>query len=148
MIPKYGQRRWAMSLLHSLDLRAMGLLSSRTFLGQRLENYMSHLGVSREVEVESCQRGPLNHLELDPLDGRYLLAAAGDATVALYDLEDAQRTLDPVSGKMDDYLCYLLIHFGWKLAVKTVTGEVENGSADQCTFTCCCCCCCRMRPEE
>jgi len=84
-------------LLRGLDRRARGGLSTgRVFAGERVGHRLTDLELSRLVEVESCQRGQINHLDLDPLDGRYLLSAGGDATIALYDLDDAHRTPEPV----------------------------------------------------
>ncbi len=50
-----------------------------------------HLAPSSRVEVRNGQRGPVNHLDLDPFEARFLLAAAGDATVGLYDMQAEER---------------------------------------------------------
>jgi hypothetical protein len=71
-----------------LLLRAQGLVPPR-LVGSGLQmRRLSRLAPSSLVEVKNGQRGPVNHLDLDPLDHRYLLAAAGDATIGLYDLDE------------------------------------------------------------
>jgi len=50
-----------------------------------------HASPSARVEIKNGQRGPVNHLDLDPYDDRFLLMAAGDATVGLYDMEAMER---------------------------------------------------------
>lgn len=50
-----------------------------------------HVSPSARVEIKNGQRGPVNHLDLDPYEDRFLLVAAGDATVGLYDMEAMER---------------------------------------------------------
>lgn len=48
---------------------------------------LMHAAPSTRIEVKSSQQGPINQIDLDPCDERYLLVASGDATVGLYDME-------------------------------------------------------------
>lgn len=50
-----------------------------------------HVSPSATVEIKNGQRGPVNHLDLDPYEDRFLLVAAGDATVGLYDMDAMER---------------------------------------------------------
>ena len=49
---------------------------------------------SLSMEIKNKQRGPVNQLDLDPIDERYLLSAAGDATIGLYDMEELEKADD------------------------------------------------------
>ncbi len=58
---------------------------------------LRRLAPSARVEVarEGMQRGPVTKLDLDPLEERYVLAAAGDGTVGLYDLGEGDPNYGP-----------------------------------------------------
>jgi WD40 repeat protein len=55
------------------------------------------LAPSSRVEVvrEGMQRGVVTRLDMDPVEDRYLLAAAGDGTVGLYDLAEGDANYGP-----------------------------------------------------
>lgn len=69
-----------------------GELEARVW-GARLRR----LAPSARVEVvrEGAQRGQVTRLDLDPVEERYLLAAAGDGTVGLYDLAEGDGNYGP-----------------------------------------------------
>lgn len=81
-------------------------LSQRVAAGQALPGRlearvwrarMRRLAPSVRVEVvrEGSQRGAVTKLDLDAVEERYLLAAAGDGTVGLYDLAEGDQSYGP-----------------------------------------------------
>jgi len=71
--------------------RAEGRLRPPAFEAGVHARRLRHVSPSARVEIKNGQRGPVNHLDLDPYEDRFLLVAAGDATVGLYDLGATER---------------------------------------------------------
>ena len=87
--------------LHLID-RGSARLSSLAVQSHVRTKRIVHMEPSLSMEMKNRQRGPVNHLDLDPMEERYLLAGAGDATIGLYDMDDLERPNDEeVRGVLD-----------------------------------------------
>ncbi|XP_019415693.1 PREDICTED: DNA excision repair protein ERCC-8-like isoform X1 [Lupinus angustifolius] len=69
--------------------REDGKLSSRTFANRIKSNRISDLQLSNHKDIVSSHKGSINSLQIDFSERRYLLSAASDSTVAVYDIQRA-----------------------------------------------------------
>ncbi|KAE9603626.1 putative transcription factor WD40-like family [Lupinus albus] len=67
--------------------REDGKLPSRTFANRIKSNRISNLQLSNHKDIVSSHKGSINSLQIDYSEGRYLLSAASDSTVAVYDIQ-------------------------------------------------------------
>ncbi|KAH6781129.1 Transducin/WD40 repeat-like superfamily protein [Perilla frutescens var. hirtella] len=69
--------------------REFGNLRPNLFSSRIFKSRVSSIQLSNSKEVVSSHRGSVNSLQVDLTEGRYLLAGASDATVAIYDVQRA-----------------------------------------------------------
>ncbi|XP_052190814.1 WD repeat-containing protein ATCSA-1-like [Diospyros lotus] len=69
--------------------RESGKLRSSLFSTKVISSRVSSIQLSNYKEIISPHRGSVNSLQVDLTEGRYLLAGASDATVAVYDVQHA-----------------------------------------------------------
>ncbi|XP_051150806.1 WD repeat-containing protein ATCSA-1-like [Andrographis paniculata] len=69
--------------------RELGNLRPNLFSGRICKSRVSSIQLSNYKEVISSHNGSVNSLQVDLTEGRYLLAGASDATVAVYDIQRA-----------------------------------------------------------
>ncbi|CAL0305788.1 unnamed protein product [Lupinus luteus] len=69
--------------------REDGKLPSRTFANRIKSNRISDLQLSNHKEIVSSHKGSINSLQIDFSERRYLLSAASDSSVAVYDIQRA-----------------------------------------------------------
>ncbi|KAK7283250.1 hypothetical protein RIF29_12652 [Crotalaria pallida] len=67
--------------------REAGKLPSRAFANRIKSNRASDLQLSNHKDLVSSHKGAINSLQIDLTEGRYLLSAASDASVAVYDVQ-------------------------------------------------------------
>ncbi|CAA3025702.1 DNA excision repair ERCC-8 [Olea europaea subsp. europaea] len=75
--------------------RELGKLHPNLFANRFRKSRLSSIQLSNHKEIISSHRGSVNSLQVDLTEGRYLIAGASDATVAVYDV---QRATDYVEG--------------------------------------------------
>lgn len=75
--------------------RELGKLNPNLFTSRFRNSRLSSIQLSNHKEIVSSHRGSINSLQVDLTEGRYLIAGASDATVAVYDV---QRATDYVEG--------------------------------------------------
>lgn len=66
--------------------RESGKLRPNSFANRIKSNRISQLKLSNNKELVSPHKGAINSLQIDLTEGRYLLSAASDASVAVYDV--------------------------------------------------------------
>ncbi|XP_024635204.1 WD repeat-containing protein ATCSA-1 isoform X1 [Medicago truncatula] len=66
--------------------RESGKLRPNSFANRIKSNRISQLELSNHKELVSPHKGSINSLQIDLTEGRYLLSAASDASVAVYDV--------------------------------------------------------------
>ncbi|KAK4387605.1 WD repeat-containing protein ATCSA-1 [Sesamum angolense] len=69
--------------------REFGNIRPNLFSSRISKSRVSSIRLSNYKEIVSSHRGSVNSLQVDLTEGRYLLAGASDATVAVYDIERA-----------------------------------------------------------
>ncbi|KAK6116029.1 hypothetical protein DH2020_008298 [Rehmannia glutinosa] len=69
--------------------REFGNLRPNLFSSRISKSRVSSIQLSNYKEIVSAHRGSVNSLQVDLTEGRYLLAGAADATVAVYDIQRA-----------------------------------------------------------
>ncbi|KAK6130806.1 hypothetical protein DH2020_035447 [Rehmannia glutinosa] len=69
--------------------REFGNLRPNLFSSRISKSRVSSIQLSNYKEIVSAHRGSVNSLQVDLTEGRYLLAGASDATVAVYDIQRA-----------------------------------------------------------
>ncbi|XP_057776561.1 WD repeat-containing protein ATCSA-1-like [Salvia miltiorrhiza] len=69
--------------------REFGNLRPNLFSSRIFKSRISSIQLSNSKEFVSAHRGSVNSLQVDLTEGRYLLAGASDATVAVYDVQRA-----------------------------------------------------------
>ncbi|GFQ06297.1 DNA excision repair protein ercc-8 [Phtheirospermum japonicum] len=69
--------------------REFGNMRPNLFSARISESRVSTIQLSNYKEIVSVHRGSVNSLQVDLTEGRYLLAGASDATVAVYDIQRA-----------------------------------------------------------
>ncbi|XP_004501517.1 WD repeat-containing protein ATCSA-1 [Cicer arietinum] len=67
--------------------RESGKLRADSFANRIKSNRISQLELSNHKELVSPHKGAINSLQIDLTEGRYLLSAASDASVAVYDVQ-------------------------------------------------------------
>ncbi|KAL2529550.1 Transducin/WD40 repeat-like superfamily protein [Forsythia ovata] len=75
--------------------RELGKLHPNLVSNRIRKTRLSSIQLSNHKEIVSSHRGSINSLQVDLTEGRYLIAGASDATVAVYDV---QRATDYVEG--------------------------------------------------
>ncbi|KAK7351584.1 hypothetical protein VNO77_11146 [Canavalia gladiata] len=75
--------------------REAGKLRADSFANRVKWNRISQLQLSNHKDIVSPHKGGINSLQIDSTEGRYLLSAASDASVAVYDV---QRPTDYEAG--------------------------------------------------
>ncbi|KAL6983012.1 WD repeat-containing protein ATCSA-1 [Sarracenia purpurea var. burkii] len=69
--------------------RESGNLRPNSFTNRIRSSRVSSIQLSNHKEVVSPHRGAVNSLQVDLTEGRYLLSGASDASVAIYDVQQA-----------------------------------------------------------
>ncbi|XP_073281580.1 WD repeat-containing protein ATCSA-1-like [Primulina huaijiensis] len=69
--------------------REFGNLRPNSFVNRIARARLSSIQLSNYKEIVSSHRGSVDSLQVDLTEGRYLLAGAADATVAVYDVQRA-----------------------------------------------------------
>ncbi|KAL3505054.1 hypothetical protein ACH5RR_034895 [Cinchona calisaya] len=69
--------------------REFGKLRPNLFSNRIKSSRIASLQLSNHKEIVSSHRGSINSLQVDLTEGRYLLAGAADASVAVYDIQRA-----------------------------------------------------------
>ncbi|KAL3812318.1 hypothetical protein ACJIZ3_013586 [Penstemon smallii] len=69
--------------------REFGKLRPNLFTSSVSKHRLSSIQLSNSKEIISSHRASINSLQVDLTEGRYLLAGASDATVAVYDVQRA-----------------------------------------------------------
>ncbi|KAL2346478.1 hypothetical protein Fmac_000478 [Flemingia macrophylla] len=67
--------------------REGGKVHSHCFAKRIKSNRISQLELSNQKDIVSPHKGAINSLQIDSTEGRYLLSAASDASVAVFDLQ-------------------------------------------------------------
>ncbi|XP_027355660.1 WD repeat-containing protein ATCSA-1 isoform X2 [Abrus precatorius] len=67
--------------------REAGKLRAHCFANRVKSNRISQLQLSNHKDIVSPHKGSINCLQIDSTEGRYLLSAASDASVAVYDVQ-------------------------------------------------------------
>ncbi|KAG5048212.1 hypothetical protein GLYMA_04G045700v4 [Glycine max] len=67
--------------------REAGKLRANHFANRIKSNRISQLQLSNHKDIVSPHKGAINSLQVDSTEGRYLLSAASDASVAVYDVQ-------------------------------------------------------------
>lgn len=67
--------------------REAGKLHASHFANRIKWNRISQLQLSNHKDIVSPHKGAINSLQIDSTEGRYLLSAASDASVAVYDVQ-------------------------------------------------------------
>lgn len=109
--------------------RAEGRLRPPAFEAGVHSRRLLHVSPSARVEIKNGQRGPVNHMDLDPYEDRFLLVAAGDATVGLYDMDAMERVpQDDDNGTRTGPLCVRSLHVTPKASVRVAGGTRDYTS--------------------
>lgn len=69
--------------------REAGKIRPNSFSNRIKSDRISDLQISNRKDIVSSHRGAVNSLQVDLTEGRYLLAAASDASAAIYDVQRA-----------------------------------------------------------
>ncbi|XP_029126766.1 WD repeat-containing protein ATCSA-1 isoform X1 [Cajanus cajan] len=67
--------------------REAGKVRPHSFANRIKSNRISQLQLSNHKDIVSPHKGAINSLQIDSTEGRYLLSAASDASVAVYDVQ-------------------------------------------------------------
>ncbi|CAJ1973469.1 unnamed protein product [Sphenostylis stenocarpa] len=67
--------------------REAGKVHTNHFANRIKSNRISQLQLSNHKDIVSPHKGAVNSLQIDSTEGRYLLSAASDASVAVYDVQ-------------------------------------------------------------
>ncbi|KAF7830543.1 WD repeat-containing protein ATCSA-1 [Senna tora] len=118
--------------------REEGKIRSESFAHRFKSNRIAQLQLSNYKDIVSPHKGAVNSLQIDLTEGRYLLSAASDASLAIYDV---QRATDYESGGLiSKHKCLFVVDkqhdFGHKYAISSAiwypvdTGLFITGSYD------------------
>ncbi|XP_061372012.1 WD repeat-containing protein ATCSA-1-like [Gastrolobium bilobum] len=96
--------------------REAGKLRADSFANSIKSNRISQLELSNHKDLVSAHKGAINSLQIDLTEGRYLLSAASDASVAVYDV---QRPSDyEAGGAISKHRCIFSVDKQHQLAHK------------------------------
>lgn len=76
------------NLFVTLTARESARLPSGALVAMSLRQRLSAVDISTHLELGAVHHAPVTSLSLDAVDCRFLLSAAADGTIALYDTED------------------------------------------------------------
>ncbi|KAI3972751.1 hypothetical protein MKX01_019409 [Papaver californicum] len=119
--------------------RETGKLPPYSFINRIKSNRISSLELSNYKEIVSTHKGAVNSLQVDLIEGRYLLAGASDGSIAVYDVQSS--TKHEGNGMVAKHERILVVDMrheqGHKYAVSSATwypidtGLFISGSYDQ-----------------
>ncbi|KAK4277405.1 hypothetical protein QN277_015409 [Acacia crassicarpa] len=81
--------------------REEGKIRPQSFAHRFKSNRIAQLQLSNYKDIVSPHKGAVNSLQIDLTEGRYLLSAASDASLAIYDV---QRAADYEAGSYDHHI--------------------------------------------
>ncbi|XP_057430118.1 WD repeat-containing protein ATCSA-1 [Lotus japonicus] len=96
--------------------RESGKLRPNHFTNRVSSNRVSHLQLSNHKDLISPHKGAINSLQIDLTEGRYLLSAASDASVAVYDVQRPSEY--EAGGAIAKHRCIFVIDKQHQLAHK------------------------------
>ncbi|XP_054796375.1 WD repeat-containing protein ATCSA-1 isoform X1 [Prosopis cineraria] len=118
--------------------REEGKIRPESFVHRFKSNRIAQLQLSNYKDIVSPHKGAVNSLQIDLTEGRYLLSAASDASIAIYDV---QRATDyEAGGLISKHKCIFAVdkqhNLGHKYAISSAiwypvdTGLFITGSYD------------------
>eukprot|EP00897_Mesotaenium_endlicherianum_P002746 jgi/Mesen1/249/ME1143529C07582 len=126
-------------MLQSLLQRESGLTTPAAVAARTIAQRVQSIDISSRKEVVSAHKAAINSLQVDLVEGRYLLAGVGDGTVGIYDVLEASR--GSRGGALERHEALAAVEKGsphaHKFSVSSVlwypvdTGLFVTGSADK-----------------